>query len=483
MRTALEIILTLVIIGAALAFGGVQPLVYSLMEVVLFVAALLLLLKPTRERSAEVKVPLWPVLFAALVVLEVAPLPRSLVARISPARLASPRLESLGHSAAGWTTLSIYPHDTILGLVKFLAYVSAFALAAYLFDSRTKKSLLVRGLIYLGVAEAAYGTFQYLTGVQKIFAYTKQYYREDATGTYINHNHFAGLLELTLPFAAASVFYFFQLWSESRRNMARRRAPAGAGSAGVLCVFYSFVLVIGLVGIIFSRSRGGILACTFSVVFMAVLAQLTIKRKAWMLGVFVLLICAAGYGIWIGLDPVLARFEEVRGANYFELEGRVPVWRDSLRLVRDYPLTGTGLGTFELSFRHYQTTMVSLDFDHAHNDYLELTSDTGLPGATLLFLPVLYLLIKMIGCFLGDSRRYRRTVVLACVGSTVALLVHSVMDFNLQIPANALIFSVVLGIGYKAACLEPRLEQPVEVSVGRVEVAEKALQHGGRAGP
>src|SRR5947208_9751975 len=115
MRTALEIILTLVIIGAALAFGGVQPLVYSLMEVVLFVAALLLLLKPTRERSAEVKVPLWPVLFAALVVLEVAPLPRSLVARISPARLASPRLESLWHSAAGWTTLSIYPHDTILG--------------------------------------------------------------------------------------------------------------------------------------------------------------------------------------------------------------------------------------------------------------------------------------------------------------------------------------------------------------------------------
>src|SRR5207244_5385829 len=113
MRAALEIILTLVIIGAALAFGGVQPLVYSLMEVVLFVAALLLLLKLTRERSAEsaeLKVPLGPVLFAALVVLEVAPLPRSLVARISPARLASPRLESLWHSP-GWTTLSIYPHD------------------------------------------------------------------------------------------------------------------------------------------------------------------------------------------------------------------------------------------------------------------------------------------------------------------------------------------------------------------------------------
>ena len=88
----------------------------------------------------------------------------------------------------------------------------------------------------------------------------------------------------------------------------------------------------------------------------------------------------------------------------------------------------------------------------------------------------------MIGCFLGDSRRYRRAIVLACVGSTVALLVHSVMDFNLQIPANALIFSVVLGIGYKAACLEPSVEQPVEASVGGLHVAEKVLQHGGKGG-
>src|SRR6266571_2563171 len=289
MRTALEIILTLVIIGATLAFGGVQPLVYSLMEVVLFVAALLLLLKLTRERSsesAELKVPLWPVLFAALVVLEVAPLPRSLVARISPARLASPRLESLGHSAAGWTTLSIYPHDTLLGLVKFLAYVSAFALAAYLFDSRTKKSLLVRALIYLGVFEAAYGTFQYLTGVQKIFTYTKRYYTEEGTGTYINHNHFAGLLELTLPFAAASVFYFFQLWSQSRQDAARRRVSAGAGSMGVRCLFYLFLLLIMVVGIVYSRSRGGILAATFSLVFIALLGQIKTGRKVWMLGVF-----------------------------------------------------------------------------------------------------------------------------------------------------------------------------------------------------
>jgi O-antigen ligase len=100
--------------------------------------------------------------------------------------------------------------------------------------------------------------------------------------------------------------------------------------------------------------------------------------------------------------------------------------------------------------------MVNATVDHVHNDYLELASETGLPGAALLFLPILALFIKMVIAFLDDSRGYRRAVLLGCIGSTVALLVHSMTDFNLQIPANALIFSVILGIGYKAACVEPR---------------------------
>src|SRR5947207_9925758 len=243
MKKALEVVLALVIAGAVLAFGGVQPLAYSLVEVSLFLALLLLLLKLTRGQDAQLQVPLWPLLFAALVGVEVIPLPPNIVAKLSPARLMDSG-GSLAHAAAGWTTLSIYPHDTISELIKFLAYLSAFVLAAHLFDSATRKSLLVRALIYLGVFEAAYGTFQYLTVVQKIFTYTKRYYTEEGTGTYINHNHFAGLLELTLPFAAASVFYFFQLWSQSRQDAARRRVSAGAGSMGVRCFFYLFLLLI-----------------------------------------------------------------------------------------------------------------------------------------------------------------------------------------------------------------------------------------------
>jgi hypothetical protein len=68
----------------------------------------------------------------------------------------------------------------------------------------------------------------------------------------------------------------------------------------------------------------------------------------------------------------------------------------------------------------------------------------------LLFIPILGLLVKMILAYIGARSAYRRSVLLACIGSTAALLVHSIMDFNLQVPANALLFAVVLGLGYKA---------------------------------
>jgi hypothetical protein len=84
----------------------------------------------------------------------------------------------------------------------------------------------------------------------------------------------------------------------------------------------------------------------------------------------------------------------------------------------------------------------------------------------LLFLPILYLFLRMIISFLTDPHRYRPAVTLGCMGSTLGILIHSVTDFNLQIPANALIFAVVLGIAYKAACVERREEKQVGASSG-----------------
>jgi O-antigen ligase len=471
LKRALEIVVALVIIASAFAFGGVQPVAYSLMEIILLLVLLLVLFRRARNGSTGLHVPLWPLLFGFWVVLEMIPLPASWVIRLSPARALDPNL-----AASHWASLSINPHDTALMLMKFVAYVAAFVLAAYFFDFRKRRNILLSALIALGIFEAAYGTVQYLTGWQKIFTFTKQYYTFEGTGTYINHNHFAGLLELVLPFLVASIFYRFQLLSEKRAVGGRsQHVPGARDSSGLQALFYLFLAVILVVGVICSKSRGGIVGTVFSVVLVAVLAQLKTGQRTWLAGLVLFLVCVGAYGMWIGLGPVFSRFEEIGQTGYAESEGRLSTWRDDLRLIHDYPVAGTGFGTFGLGFRHYQTEGVNFFFDHAHNDFLELASDTGLVGAALLFLPIFGILARMIASFLNDPRRYRRAVTLGCIGSVAALLVHSVTDFNLQIPANALVFAVVLGIGYKAAVIERRLERQAASAVNASRpVAAKA---------
>ncbi|HTV55052.1 MAG TPA: O-antigen ligase family protein [Terriglobia bacterium] len=454
-----EIVLALVIIGEVLAFGGVQPVAYSFMEIVIFGLVLFLLVNQARAGQIQLALPIWPVLFAAFVVFQLIPIPKSWISHLDPSRLLPGNLVALEHRHSAWTTISIYPHATVLLLLKFLAYSGAFAVAAFVFNSSSRKSLLVRVLMFLGLFEAAYGMAQYLANWQKIFWMNKVYYTSEATGTYINHNHFAGFLELTFPFMLAWVFYYFQIWQDGRRRGRSHADRAVASAASIQSLLYSFLLVVAVVAVIFSRSRAGILATVFTVLFLAILAQLKTRRKAWTLGLAAFLLIAIGYGLWIGLNPVVGRFEAFKGgAEYLEEEGRLPIWKSTIAMIHDHPLTGMGLGTYTSAVRHYQTYLVNYTVTHAHGDFLELTAGTGLVGAALLFVPIFVLLGMMVHSFLTDPRRFRPAVTLGCIGGTLALLIHSVADFNLQIPANALVFAVVLGIGYKT-CIERRADQ------------------------
>jgi O-antigen ligase len=456
MDKVLELILALVIIGATLAFGGVQPVAYSPMEAVLFLLVLVLLLKQSRTGKISLPIPLWPLLFVVWVVLQLIPLPARLVMIVSPTRVAG--AQDLAQASSAWITISIYPEASLTAIIKFLAYFGAFVLAAYLFDSSRRKSTLLNGLLALGVFEAGYGMFQYLAKYDRIFTYRKEYDLGVATGTFINRNHFAGLLEMIMPMAAASAFYFLQRWGERPRVPRGRHAPSGGSSLAFQATFYMFLALVMGLGVVFSLSRGGILSTAISLVFISLLAQLKAGGRRWMLTVIVFLAAVIGYGLWIGLDPALARFEAMREKKFVKMEERAIIWKDTLKLVRAYTLVGSGFGTYGIAFRPYQTGLVTASVDHAHNDYLEFASETGLVGAALVFLPILYLCLRMAISFLTDTRRYRRMVTLGCIGATLALLLHSFTDFNLQIPANALCLAVVLGMGYKAACIEPREE-------------------------
>ncbi len=474
MKKWAEIILLLVIVGNTLYFGGVQLLGYSLAEIILLLVALLVLAGMAIKGRITVPAP-WPLcLFLLLVVFQLIPLPPAVVRLLSPQRLRGPG-RAMAASGSHWLALSVYSLRTEHALMLFFAYVCAFALAAYAFDSTQRKSTLIRGLILLGVFEAAYGIIQYLTGWQRIFGYVKQVDIFSATGTYINHDDFAGFLEMIFPFLLAGAFYFAQQWMEQSRWKSEKDGGKPA-SPGVKALMYLFGVLMLAIAVIFSRSRSGITASLLALVFMVGLAFMRWQgaRTIWLVGLAGFLFCVIAYGMFIGLGPVLARFRRVEEPGYLTAEGRTLMWQNTLHMIRDYPITGVGLGDFDAVYRRYQTTMVNFFVAHAHNDYLEYAAETGLAGAALLFLPIFWLFGKMIASFLSDTRRFRSSIVLGCLGSALAILIHSATDFNLHIPANALIFAAVLGVGYKAACYEPKHADPLRETPKRIIHAEPA---------
>jgi O-antigen ligase len=132
---------------------------------------------------------------------------------------------------------------------------------------------------------------------------------------------------------------------------------------------------------------------------------------------------------------------------------RFSIFSDTVRMIRDYPLLGIGQGAYRDVFRQYQTVRPGSLFDHAHNDYLETTAEWGIPIAVCFWGAILLIFGRAVRAFLKASSFQRSGVLLASAGSMFALLLHSLMDFNLQIP-YAILFFIFTGIAAAYTNLE-----------------------------
>ncbi|MGB8543294.1 MAG: O-antigen ligase family protein [Candidatus Acidiferrales bacterium] len=446
-----EISLILGLAIAVLAFGGVETISFSIVEVIFFGAgAFLLATSPKITLPSSGKIVVIPAVLCAIVLLQLCPLPSSLLHRVAGRDVAQPGIR------AGY--LSFEPYATRTHFLILLACFIAFYFAQAVSQDRRRKHFFIAALIGLGTFEAFYGLVQYLSGWQQIFVYVKKFDLQEATGTYINRNHYAGFLEMILPFSLAFVFYEYAKLRGDRGSKVNLRSVIGKSAIQKLVLSLA-VSVILCAALIFSRSRMGILAAAASI--LVIFALVAISRFHGRVGsllaasFIILSVCLA---LWIGPGPIVSRFQTV-GEEY-SLGGlsRVSIWRDALPLIKHHPLLGTGLGTFPVAYTGGQTAFLSQFVNHAHNDYLEIAADLGIPATLILFVSILFILGRVIRSFLSAERDFERSVALGCVGSIVAILLHSFADFNLYIPANALLFSAILGLAV-SVCMpssEPR---------------------------
>ncbi|MGH9431538.1 MAG: O-antigen ligase family protein [Terriglobia bacterium] len=276
-------------------------------------------------------------------------------------------------------------------------------------------------------------------------------------GPYVNHNHFAGLMEMLIPLAAAfalaqGVALPKNGWiRESDRSLARRIWPLGA-------------VLLGLTSVMLSGSRGGLIALLVEgLLFLVILAARNhLPRRhrilaALSIGAAVLLF------LWLAPADIASRLATVARlpqSPEATLGQREAIAGDTLHMFKDHWLTGTGLGSFETAFTPYLTFPSDFTWGHAHNDYLEVLAATGVVGGLLALVALAAFLVAVFrrlragpaSLDLADSPDWmdhwiRLGAAVGCVG----LLVHSLADFNLHIPANAAWFAMLAGLAITGA--------------------------------
>jgi O-antigen ligase len=244
---------------------------------------------------------------------------------------------------------------------------------------------------------------------------------------------------MILPFLAARMFS--HLDPRSSGNEGFRKLILAKESS----FFFRDTLIFALVllGLIFSLSRAGIAA---GVVGLGVAGVLTLTRSRGygLILLLAILLVAGAYASWIGLLPLFARVGEL-DLVMSDTTMRMDIWRDTVRLILDSPLLGTGLGTYNWASLQYQSSLLQYRYEHAHNDILQTAAELGVPLAVGLWAGLMALLIRLIRKAPHFSRTPDRVLAAGCSGAMAAILLHSLFDFNLQIPANALIFAWITG--------------------------------------
>lgn len=346
------------------------------------------------------------------------------------------------------TAISMDAEATRLTLEVLVLLFIGLLIAANFFDNEPRLALLRNFLIIFGLALAVFGLIQHFTWNGKYYwVFAPSTPPPAPFGPFVNHNHFAGYLEMIVPIPVALIL-LRAVYAE-------------------MTLLYSFAAAMMSVAIFLSLSRGGMISLLSGLLFVvgfgckpalermrghgAAARELILPR----LGVLTLLLLTIGIGVWwTGADAVLNRVERTeltsearRGEGNKEtfFQSRGWIWRDTLAMIRANWKTGVGLGAFATAYPIYSSSDGSLLVSQAHNDYLQIVADGGVIGG-LLALWFIVAVFRDFARALGHRDEMMAGLALGCGGGVFALLVHSLFDFNLQLPSNALLFLVLVAV-------------------------------------
>lgn len=334
-------------------------------------------------------------------------------------------------SGDGRRTLSYDSAATLQAALRLLAFILFFALFTTFVNTEERRSLVVSTMIGLTFIIALIGLGQSYIG--------KALWQRGAFGPFVNRNHFAGFLEMGLGLAGGLL--------------------AGRGVRRERLAIYGCVILVLLAGLIVSASRGGILVFVAEAIFLFIVTRPERNtesrgiRPALVRGAAALVLFSsltAGVMILTGPEDLLSNFSSLSlrtgtevqvnsSQNMTDQYRRLDIWATTIQMIKDHPLAGIGLGAYPLAYTRYDQSSGVQRVEQSHNDYLQIVADAGIIGglAALSFLALLFVR------GLPGARAHiqpHRAIVTGSLTACFGIVVHSLVDFNLQVTASAQLF-------------------------------------------
>ena len=317
---------------------------------------------------------------------------------------------------------SASPFNTHQEFMLLLADVLMVFLAVQAFRTLEDWRGFVWFVMIFGFVVSVFGILQHLTFNGKLYWFREMYYGGIPFGPYVNRNHFAGFAELFIPMALVPLML----------GKVRRERWFIVGLFAVVSIGSLFL----------AASRGGIVSFAVEVVMVVIWMSLRRMGPKQMLGGAAVLIAALVMVSWLGVKEIAQRFSSMKAMEVSSGK-RASMRRDTWRIFVEHPWMGTGLGTLQIVFPAYDTLYDGRIVNHAHNDYLEALAETGIAGGLCCALYLGLLLFHSAQQLSRGHASFAAVLNLSGLVACAGFLVHSVVDFNLHLPANAQLFFLV----------------------------------------
>ena len=447
---AIALLVTLAL--GTLAFGAVYPWAYWPMAAACAALGVVGLLRSPGWFQGRMKgLTIAVAVVAGAITLQLVPLPFAVFRAVSPNADRFLAQFSLAYSAQppAWHALTVAPEDTAIVLALFLLF-GVFLVGLATSVGRLSLPRLVTSLALFGVAVAVVGVIGRVPESDKQTHFTVYGFWHTEQGghpfpPFVNPNHYAGWMLLVIALALGYLGgLIHDSLAEHEGDVRRWMVWLARPEAGRLALVALCVMAMAT-ALVLTGSRSGVAA--LGVVLLAFGARSAASVRGVRARIVALAVVASafvGAVAWAGAGPILSKFSHAVGDA--STTGRTGVWQDALHIFRDFPLFGSGMGTFAQLMLFYQTGTREAYYTQAHNDYLQVLAEGGLlvALAAAAFIVVVARIARQ--RLREDSKPLVSWIRFGAVAGLLGIAAQSTVEFSLQMPAVAALFVVLIAV-------------------------------------